>query len=60
MSGKAAKIIVTEKQNAILEQIANASTATVQQVQRTKIILEAFQGKLNRDIAVEVGVGREQ
>jgi hypothetical protein len=60
MSGKAAKIVLTEKQQPILRQIANAATATVQQVQRAKIILEAFAGKFNEEIAVEVGLDRVQ
>ena len=60
MAGKAAKIMVTERQEAILQQIANAATATVHQAQRARIILEAFQGKLNRDIAAEVGLNRGQ
>ena len=50
MSGKAAKVIVTEKQHAILEQIANARTASQQLLQRAKIILLAFGGMLNMQI----------
>ena len=60
MSGKAAKIMVTVKQEAILQQIVNAATATVRQAQRARIILEAFQGKLNRDIGSEVGLNPGQ
>jgi len=60
MSGKAARIMVTEKQQGILQQIANAATATVAHVLRAKIILEAIQGKLNRDIATTVGLDRKQ
>lgn len=60
MAGKAAKVLVTERQQAILHQIANAATATVQHVQRARIILGAFLGKPNRDIAVEVGLNRVQ
>jgi cysteine synthase len=55
MSGKAAKIVVTEKQQAILQQIANAATATVHHALRARIILKACDGKLNRDIAAMVG-----
>ena len=58
MAGKAAKIMVTERQEAILQQIANAATATVRHAQRARIILEAFQRKLNRDLAVAVGLNR--
>jgi transposase len=60
MAGKAAKIMVTERQEAILQQIANAATATVRHAQRARIILEAFQRKLNRDLAVAVGLNRGQ
>ena len=60
MAGKAAKIIVTEKQIAILQEIANASTARVHHAQRARIILEAFRGRHNRDIAIEVGLDRGQ
>ena len=60
MSGKAARIMLTEKQQMILQQIASAVTATVQHAQRAKIILEAFAGKLNRDIVVPVGLDRIQ
>ena len=60
MSGKAAKIIVTERQERILQQIANAATSSVRHAQRARIILEAFQGKLNRHIGAEVGLNRGQ
>ena len=60
MSGKAAKITVTEKQKAILQQIVNAATAAVRHAQRARIILAAFQEKLNRDMAAEVGLNRRQ
>lgn len=60
MSGKAAKVNVTEKQHAILKQIANARTASQQLIQRATIILSAFAGVLNRDIAMQVGLDRHQ
>ena len=59
MSGKAAKVIVTEKQQAILEQIANARTASQQLIQRAKIILLAFAGMLNMQISEQVGLNRQ-
>lgn len=58
MSGKAAAITITEKQEAILHDIARAKTSTVQQVQRAKIILLAFDKMLNQDIADEVQLER--
>ena len=60
MSGKAAKVNVTEKQHAILEQIANARIASHQLIQRATIILSAFAGILNRDIATQVDLDRHQ
>ena len=60
MSGKAAKVIVTEKQHAILEQVANATTASRQLLQRAKIILLAFGGMLNMQICDQVGLNRQQ
>jgi len=60
MSGKAAKIVLTEKQQTILRHITGATTAAVQHVQRARLLLEAFDGKLNREIAVEVGLDRVQ
>jgi hypothetical protein len=60
MSGMAAVVVVTEKQHAILQQIAGAATSAVRHVQRAKIILEAFRGKLNEDIAAQVGLDRVQ
>lgn len=60
MSGKAAKVIISEKQQSILQQITSATTATVQHALRARIILEAFQGKLNADIASQVNLHRVQ
>jgi transposase len=60
MSGKAAKVIVTEKQLAILEQITNARTAPQQLIQRAKIILLAFGGMLNMQIPEQVRLNRQQ
>ena len=60
MSGKAAKVVVTEKQHQILEQFAKASTASLQLIQRSKIILLAFEGMLNTQIAKQVGLNRQQ
>ena len=60
MSGKAAKVTVTEKQHAILVQFANTRTASQQLVQRSKIILLAFCGMLNTEITEQVGLNRQQ
>ena len=60
MAGKAAKITITEEQQTILQQIASAKTASVQHTQRAKIMLLAFDGMLNMDIAKQVEFNRLQ
>ncbi len=60
MSGKAAKIIYTEKQHSILQQMRRSTTAPQRLVQRVGIILMAFTGALNEDIADKIGLARKQ
>lgn len=60
MSGKAAKIRLTEKQLTILTQIVNAPTSSMRDVQRARVILEAYAGKLNGVIAADVRLNRVQ
>ena len=60
MSGKAAKVIVTERQFAILEQISKARTASQQLVQGANIILLGFAKSFNENIAQQVGLNRQQ
>jgi len=60
MSGKAAKIVLTEKQQSVLEQIRRSRTAPQRLVQRVSIILLAFGGLLNVDIAPKVALARKQ
>lgn len=60
MSGKAARVIVTEKQFAILQQIANAPSSSQCLIQRASIILSAFDKVLNVDIALQVLLNRQQ
>ena len=60
MSGKAAKILISEKQQDELLKITNATTASLRIIQRARIILLAFQKRRNEDIAAEVGVNRNQ
>ena len=60
MSGKAAKIMCTEKQQSILQQIRRSATAPKRLVQRVGIILIAFTGALNVDIANQLGLARKQ
>jgi transposase len=60
MSGKAAKIRITEKQEGILQQIMRATTVPKRLVQRVGVILLGFAGTLNVTIAEEIGLGRKQ
>jgi hypothetical protein len=60
MSGKAAKIVLTEEQQSILQQIYRSRTAPRRLVQRVGIILLGFAGWFNVDIGDEVGLARKQ
>jgi len=60
MSGKAAKIRLSEKQEGILQQIRRSTTAPQRLVQRVGMILLAFAGSLNVNIAREIGLARKQ
>ena len=56
MPGRAAKVIVTEKQQAILQAFANSRSVSVSLAQRSKIILLAFEGHKNEAIEPIVGL----
>jgi len=56
MPGKAAKVIVTEKQQALLKKFVQARTSEVSLAQRSQIILLAFDGHNNLAIEQEVGL----
>jgi len=60
MSGKAAKITITEKQNAILQQIIRSTTAPQRLVQRARLIVLAFGGMFNGAISSSIGLRRKQ
>ena len=60
MSGKAAKIRLTEKQEDILQQIMRSTTAPKRLGQRVSVILLAFAGAFNGTIANSVGLARKQ
>jgi transposase len=60
MSGKAAKIRLTEKQQIQLQKIKRSSTCSQRLIQRAAIILLAFEGLLNTGIGEQVGLGRKQ
>jgi hypothetical protein len=56
MPGKAANVIVTEKQQAILQTFAKSRSASVALAQRSKIILFAFDGHNNEEIEGLLGL----
>jgi transposase len=60
MPGKAAKIVVTERQHEILSALRDAVTAASHLRPRAAVILAAFHGARKEDIAGEVGLGRRQ
>ena len=60
MSGKAAKIQITEKQHRILQQVDRSATAPKRLVQRVGVILMGLAGMLNVTIAQELGLAPKQ
>jgi len=60
MSGKAAKVQLTEKQQTILEQIVRSFTAPRRLIQRARLILLGFARWLNEEIAQEIELDRRQ
>jgi hypothetical protein len=60
MSGKAARVVITERQQAILQQLSSSTTVAYRLRQRANIIPLAFEQRLNRDIAPIVSLGTGQ
>src|SRR5437764_7940386 len=60
MPGSAAKVVITERQYGGLRQMSTAATRAQRLVQRANIILLAFAGMANQDIATRVGLERHQ
>ena len=60
MPGTAAKIIVSEKQQILLDEFSRSRTLGKGVVQRATIILLGFAGLLNEEIALRVGLNRLQ
>src|SRR5260370_14320483 len=54
MPGSAAKLLNTERQQAVLRQTAAAPTSPVRLAQRAEIILQAFEGQENQVIAAAI------
>src|SRR3954469_18043378 len=60
MAGSAAKVVISERRQKVLRKLSTATTVARRLVQRASIILLAFSGVANQDIAKEVGLGRLQ
>ncbi len=60
MSGKAARIVLTEKQQDILLKITQSTTVTQRLLQRARIVMLAFERRQNEDIADVVQLNRKQ
>jgi transposase len=60
MAGSAAKVVITERQQEVLRKMSTATTLAKRLVQRATIILLAFAGMANQDIAARVGLERHQ
>ena len=60
MPGKAAKIVITERQQLLLEEMASARCIEVRLAERAAIILLAFEGLKNQEISSIVGINRDQ
>src|SRR5208283_265345 len=60
MAGTAAKIIISERQQKLLEEFSKSRTIGKCIAQRATIILLGFTGKLNEEIALQVGLNRIQ
>jgi transposase len=58
MAGKAAKVVITERQQEILSKMSKATTVAKRLSQRATIILLAFAGQDNESIARHVGLER--
>lgn len=54
MPGSAAKLVITERQQLVLRQIAAAPTSPVRLAQRARIILQAFERTENQTIAAAI------
>ena len=60
MSGKAARVVITERQQVVLQQLSRSTTVAFRLRQRAQLILQAFEKRLNRDIAETVQLGTNQ
>jgi transposase len=58
MPGRANRLRITERQRDVLMEISNSTTSALRLIQRANMILLAFAGEDNQDIATEVGLNR--
>lgn len=57
MPGSAAKVVITERQQEVLQEFVNGRTNPLRLVQRATIVLRSFAGVDNLDIAQKIGLG---
>ena len=60
MPGKAAKVVITERQDKILRTIVASRSASVRLIERARIIVLAFKKKLNEEISKVVPLNPQQ
>jgi putative transposase len=60
MPGSAARILITERQRNVLQEIAHSRTAPLHLTQRAPIILRAFERTDNQDIAAEIDLNQKR
>src|SRR6516165_7383960 len=60
MPGSAAKVVITERQQQVLRKMSTTTAVAKRLVQRATIILLAFAGLANQDIAQRIGLERHQ
>lgn len=60
MSDKTEIVFLTDKQKAILQQIASQSSSTVKLAKRAEVVLAATSTRVNSKISEQVGIDRKQ
>lgn len=60
MPGKAAKVVITERQQAVLLELSKSRSEPPMLIQRAKIVLLAFEGHKNEEISAAVNLNRVQ
>lgn len=60
MPGKAAKVVISERQHAVLTEFGKSRSEPLMLRQRANIVLLAFAGQGNEEIALTVGLHRRQ